>query len=30
MSYIHVKVDHLHLILFKSRDSPFDGKVEAV
>ncbi len=23
--YIHLKVDHFHMILFKSRDSPFDG-----
>ena len=28
--YIHVKVDQLHLILFKSRDSPFDGEQAAV
>ena len=28
--YIHVKVDQLHMIIFKSRDSPFDGEAESV
>ncbi|QDZ18023.1 dynein light chain of flagellar outer arm [Chloropicon primus] len=28
--YVHIKVDQLHMIIFKSRDSPFDGEAESI